>query len=77
VHHEQSTGTHPMMHSEAMPEIWEILTEEQKKKVSLMKMDMNIQWMETKINEMEKMIALKKKAIENIRAVQEMIKQGK
>jgi len=66
-----------MMHSEAMPEIWEILTEEQKKKVSLMKMDMNIQWMETKINEMEKMIALKKKAIENIRAVQEMIKQGK
>jgi len=40
-------------------------------------MDMNIQWMETKINEMEKMIALKKKAIENIRAVQEMIKQGK
>ncbi|OEU41825.1 hypothetical protein BGV40_12845 [Methanosarcina sp. Ant1] len=66
-----------MMHSEAMPEIWEILTEEQKKKVALMKMDMNIQWMETKINEMEKMIALKKKAIENIRAVQEMIKQGK
>ena len=65
------------MHSEAMPEIWEILTEEQKKKVALMKMDMNIQWMETKINEMEKMIALKKKAIENIRAVQEMIKQGK
>ena len=32
MHHEQPTGTHPMMHSEAMPEIWEILTEEQKKK---------------------------------------------
>ena len=66
-----------MTHSEAMPEIWEILTDEQKKKVALMKMDMNIQWMETKINEMEKMITLKKKAIENIRAIQEMIKQGK
>jgi hypothetical protein len=42
-----------------------------------MKMDMRIQWLETRISEMEKMIALKKKAIENIRMVQEMIKQGK
>ena len=38
-----------------------------------MKMDMKIQWMETKINDMEKMIELKKKAIVNIRMVQEMI----
>jgi predicted 2-oxoglutarate/Fe(II)-dependent dioxygenase YbiX len=77
VHHEQSAGTHPMMHSESMPEVWEILTEEQKKKVMLMKMDMKIQWMEAKINEMEKMIELKKKAIDHVRMVQEMIKQGK
>jgi hypothetical protein len=53
------------------------LTEEQKKKVAVMKMDMKIQWMETRINDMEKMIELKKKAIANIRMVQEMIKPGK
>jgi hypothetical protein len=42
-----------------------------------MKMDMKIQWMEMKINDMEKMIELKKKKIATIRQVQEMIKQGK
>ena len=66
-----------MMNSEPMSEIWGFLTEEQKKKVAVMKMDMKIQWMETKINDMEKMIELKKKAIADIRKVQEMIKQGK
>jgi len=30
MHHEQSTGTHSMMHSEPMSGIWEFLTEEQK-----------------------------------------------
>ena len=30
-----------------------------------------------KVDEMQKMIELKKKAIENIKEVQEMIKQGK
>lgn len=74
---EHSTGTHPIMHDEPMSEIWGFLTEEQKKKVAVMKMDMKIQWMETKINDMEKMIELKKKAVANIRMVQEMIKQGK
>jgi hypothetical protein len=74
---EHSTGTHPMMHDEPMSEIWEFLTKEQKKKVAVMKMDMEIQWMETKINNIEKMIELKKKAIANIQMVQEMIKQGK
>jgi len=74
---EHSTGTHPMTHAEPMSEIWELLTEEQKKKVAVMKMDMKIQWMEMKINEMQKMIELKKKAIDDIRKVQEMIKQGK
>ena len=46
--HEQSTGTHSMMHSEPMPEIWGLLTEEQKKKVAVMRMDMIIQLMEIK-----------------------------
>jgi len=72
---EHLTGTHPMMHAEPMYEIWELLTDEQKKKVAVIKMDMKIQWMEMKINDMEKMIELKKKAIENIRKVQEMLKQ--
>jgi hypothetical protein len=75
--HEQSTGTHPMMHSEPMSEIWGLLTEEQKKKIILMKMDVKIQWMEMKINDMEKMIELKKKKIAGIKQVQEMIKQNK
>lgn len=66
------------MHSEGpMPEIWESLTEEQKKKVALMKMDMKIQWLQLKIEECQKMAELKKNEIENIKKVQEMIKQGK
>jgi predicted 2-oxoglutarate/Fe(II)-dependent dioxygenase YbiX len=68
---------HPMMHAGPMIEIWERLTEEQKKEVALMKMDMKIQWLETKINDMERMISLKLKAIDSIRKVQEMIKQNK
>ena len=74
MHHEQSTGRHSMIHSEPMSGIWEFLTEEQKKKIALMKLDMKIQMMEIKINEMEKMIELKKKAIDDIQKVQEMIK---
>jgi hypothetical protein len=72
--HEQSMGTNSMMHSESMSGIWEFLTEEQKKKIVLMKLDMKIQMMEMKINDMEKMIELQKKAIDDIRKVQEMIK---
>ena len=68
---------HPMMHAGPMIEIWECLTEEQKKEVALMKMDMKIQWLEMKINDMERMISLKLKAIDSIRKVQEMIKQNK
>ena len=74
--HVQSTE-HSSMHCGSESEVFGFLTEEQKKKVAVMKMDMKIQWMETKINDMEKMIELKKKAIANIRMVQEMIKQGK
>jgi len=46
-----------------MPEIWEMLTDEQKKEIALMKMDMKIQWLEMKISEMENMIKLKKKGL--------------
>ena len=62
----------PVMQN-AMAEMWELLTEEQKKKVAVMRMDMIIQLMEAKINDMEEIIALKQKAIANIRIVQEML----
>ena len=42
-----------------------------------MMMDLNIEWVEAKISDMEKMIGLKKKAIADIKQVQEMIKRGK
>lgn len=63
------------MHEGMMMEIWEILPEDQKKEIALMKMDMKIQWLEAKINEMERMIELKRKAIENIRQVQQALKK--
>ena len=66
-------GKGPIMQT-VMAEMWEILTEEQKKKVAVMRMDMIIKWMEVKIHHMEKMIEMKKEAIANIRKVQEMIK---
>ena len=30
MHHEQSTGTQPIMHAGPIPEFWALLTEEQK-----------------------------------------------
>jgi hypothetical protein len=59
----------------SMPEIWEMLTEEQKKEVALMKLDMKIQWLEMKISEMENMIKLKRTAIENIKKFQQTMKK--
>ena len=76
MHHEQLTE-HTSMHCGSIPEVWECLTEAQKKKVVEMKLDMKIQWMEKKINDMESAIELKKKAIADIREVQQMIKQKK
>lgn len=76
MHHEQSTE-HVSMHCGSIPEVWECLTEEQKKKVVLMKLDMKIQWMEKRIKDMESAIELKKKAIGDIKQVQEMIKTKK
>ena len=58
----------------AMAEMWELLTEEQKKTVAVMRMDMIIKVLEMKINDMEEMITLKKKAIADIQIVQEMLK---
>ena len=75
--HEKSKGTHPMMHSEPMPGIWGFLTEEQKKKVAAINMEMKIHWMEMKTSAIGKMIELKKKAVVNIKQVQEMINPKK
>jgi hypothetical protein len=72
--HERMMGTTQMCHG-SMPEIWEMLTEEQKKEVALMKMDMKIQWLEMKISEMENMIKLKRSAIENIKKFQQTMKK--
>jgi hypothetical protein len=76
MHHEQ-LPEHTSMHCGSIPEVWECLTDAQKKKVVEMKLDMKIQWMEKKIKDMESAIELKKKIIVDIKQVQEMIKQKK
>ena len=58
-----------------MVEMWELLTEEQKKKVAVMRMDKAIKLMEIKISDMEKMTALKNEVIADVRKTQEMLKQ--
>jgi hypothetical protein len=50
---------HSSMHCGSESEVLGFLTEEQKKKVALMKMDLKIQWMEVKVSDMGKMIELK------------------
>jgi hypothetical protein len=69
-------GKGPIMQT-VMTQTWELLTEEQKKKVAVMRMDKAIKFLEMKISDMEKMIEIKKEAIANIQKIQEMIKQGK
>ena len=61
----------------SMTQTWELLNEEQKRKIAVMRMDKGIKFLEMKISDMEKMIELKKKAIADIKHVQEMTKQGK
>ena len=68
---------HSTEHCGSESEVLGFLTEEQKKKVAVMKMDLKIQWMEVKISDMEKIIELKKKAIADFKQVQEMIKSKK
>ena len=65
------------MHEGPMLEIWEMRSEEQKIKLIAMKLEMKLQWMQIKIDEMQKMIELKKKAMGNIKMVLEMVKKGK
>jgi hypothetical protein len=67
-------GKGPIMQT-AMVEMWELLTEEQKKKVAVMRMDKAIKFLEMKISDMEKMIEIKKEVIANIQKVKEMLKQ--
>ena len=67
-------GKGPIMQT-AMTEMWELLTVEQKKKVAVMRMDKAIKFLEMKISDMEKMTALKKEVIDDMRKTQKMRKQ--
>jgi hypothetical protein len=76
-----SMGTNPMVHAGAMPavvevmkEMWELLTEEQKKCIMSMRIDIITQMLETEISNEERMNEVKKKAIADIRKVKEMLK---
>jgi hypothetical protein len=57
-----------------MEETWELLTEEQKKKVAVMRIEKIMKIFEMKISGMEKMIAIKKEAIANMQKIKEMLK---
>jgi hypothetical protein len=57
-----------------MEETWELLTEEQKKKVAVMRIEKIIKIFEMKICDMEKMIEIKKEAIANMQKIKEMLK---
>jgi len=78
---EHSMGGSPMMHPGAMSavveiltEMWGILTEEQKKKVMAIRIDIFTQWIEAEIANEERMIVVKKNAIANLKKVSEMMK---
>ena len=58
-----------------MTQTWKLLTEEQKKKVAIMRMDNAIKFLEMKISDMEKMGEIKKAVIDDIRKTKEMLKQ--
>jgi Trp operon repressor len=59
---------------ELMREMWELLSEEQKKKVMEMRIDIITQLLETEISNKERMNEVKKKAIADIRKAQKMLK---
>jgi len=61
----------------AIAETWGLLTEEQKKKVTHMRMDTIIKGIELKINDMEQRILIAKGIIENIQKVKGMIALSK
>lgn len=56
-----------------MEETWELLTEEQKKKVAVMRIEKIMKILEMKISGMEKMITIKKEAITNMQKIKEML----
>jgi intracellular sulfur oxidation DsrE/DsrF family protein len=58
-----------------LTQTWELLTEEQKKKVAIMRMNKAIKFLEMKINNIEKMSEIKKAIIDDIQKTQEMLKQ--
>ena len=60
-----------------MEETWELLTEEQKKKVAVMRIEKIMKILEMKISGMQQMIEIKKGAIADIKKVQEMLNQSK
>ncbi len=66
-------GKGPIMET-IMTETWELLTEEQKKKVAVMRIEKIMKILEMKISGMEKMIAIKKEAIANMQKIKEMLK---
>jgi hypothetical protein len=57
-----------------MEETWELLTEEQKRKVAVMRIEKIMKIFEMKISGMEKMIEIKKEAIANMQKMKEMLK---
>ena len=78
---EHSMGKSPMMHPgamsavvEIMTEMWGLLTEEQKKKVMAMRIDIITQLMEAEISNEKRINAVKEKAIAYHREIQEMLK---
>ena len=75
---EHSMGPLPMMHAaaivELMTEVWGLLTEEQKKKVMAIRIDIFTQWIEAEIANEERMIEVKKNAIASLKKVSEMMK---
>lgn len=66
-----------MQHEGPMLEIWELLTEEQKRQVAIMKMERKKQMLQLMIDKCQKMAEIKKNTIADINKVEEMIKKGK
>ena len=66
-------GKGPIMET-MMSETWELLTEEQKKKVAVMRIEKLMKIFEMKISGMQKMIEIKKEAIANMQKMKEMLK---
>jgi hypothetical protein len=59
----------------AMEEMWELLSEEQKREVAVMRMNKLIKILEIKMSAMEKMIEIKSEAIADIKKIQEMLEE--